>query len=76
MLGVNKATPIRSDTKVGLEFTGLTGIASVSLKLTQKNGTYTVSATFTPDTPGRYDILASAPYAGAENGSLKSETAS
>jgi phospholipid/cholesterol/gamma-HCH transport system substrate-binding protein len=32
MLQVNKATPIRSDTKVGLEFTGLTGIASVSLK--------------------------------------------
>src|ERR1700712_4554216 len=32
MLAVNKATPIRADTKVGLEFTGLTGIASVSLK--------------------------------------------
>jgi phospholipid/cholesterol/gamma-HCH transport system substrate-binding protein len=32
MLSVNKATPIRSDTRVGLEFTGLTGIASVSLK--------------------------------------------
>src|SRR5476649_187021 len=32
MLQVNKATPIRSDTRVGLEFTGLTGIASVSLK--------------------------------------------
>jgi phospholipid/cholesterol/gamma-HCH transport system substrate-binding protein len=31
-LQVNKATPIRSDTHVGLEFTGLTGIASVSLK--------------------------------------------
>jgi phospholipid/cholesterol/gamma-HCH transport system substrate-binding protein len=30
-LRVNKATPIRSDTHVGLEFTGLTGIASVSL---------------------------------------------
>jgi phospholipid/cholesterol/gamma-HCH transport system substrate-binding protein len=29
---VNKATPIRSDTYVGMEFTGLTGIASVSLK--------------------------------------------
>jgi phospholipid/cholesterol/gamma-HCH transport system substrate-binding protein len=29
---VNKATPIRSDTYVGLEFTGLTGIASVSLR--------------------------------------------
>jgi phospholipid/cholesterol/gamma-HCH transport system substrate-binding protein len=29
---VNKATPIRADTYVGLEFTGLTGIASVSLK--------------------------------------------
>jgi phospholipid/cholesterol/gamma-HCH transport system substrate-binding protein len=29
---VNKSTPIRSDTYVGLEFTGLTGIASVSLK--------------------------------------------
>ena len=29
---VNKATPIRTDTYVGLEFTGLTGIASVSLK--------------------------------------------
>jgi phospholipid/cholesterol/gamma-HCH transport system substrate-binding protein len=32
MLAVNKATPIRADTRVGLEFTGLTGIASVSLK--------------------------------------------
>ena len=32
MLAVNKATPIRSDTKVGLEFQGLTGVASVSLK--------------------------------------------
>jgi phospholipid/cholesterol/gamma-HCH transport system substrate-binding protein len=32
MLQVNKATPIRSDTRVGLEFAGLTGIASVSLK--------------------------------------------
>jgi phospholipid/cholesterol/gamma-HCH transport system substrate-binding protein len=31
-LQVNKATPIRSDTHVGLEYTGLTGIASVSLK--------------------------------------------
>jgi len=31
-LQVNKATPIRSDTHVGLEFTGLTGLASVSLK--------------------------------------------
>jgi len=29
---VNKATPIRADTYVGLEFTGLTGITSVSLK--------------------------------------------
>ena len=31
-LQVNKATPIRADTHVGLEFAGLTGIASVSLK--------------------------------------------
>lgn len=31
-LQVNKATPIRSDTRVGLEFAGLTGVASVSLK--------------------------------------------
>jgi phospholipid/cholesterol/gamma-HCH transport system substrate-binding protein len=29
---VNKATPIRADTYVGLDFAGLTGIASVSLK--------------------------------------------
>ena len=29
---VSKATPIRSDTYVGLEFTGLTGIASIPLK--------------------------------------------
>ena len=27
MLAVNKATPIRSDTRVGLEFAGLTGVA-------------------------------------------------
>jgi phospholipid/cholesterol/gamma-HCH transport system substrate-binding protein len=32
LLAVNKATPIRSDTRVGLEFAGLTGVASVSLK--------------------------------------------
>jgi phospholipid/cholesterol/gamma-HCH transport system substrate-binding protein len=32
LIVVNKATPIRSDTYVGLEFTGLTGIAAVSLK--------------------------------------------
>ncbi len=32
MLAVNKSTPIRSDTRVGLEFAGLTGVASVSLK--------------------------------------------
>jgi phospholipid/cholesterol/gamma-HCH transport system substrate-binding protein len=32
MLAVNKSTPIRSDTRVGLEFSGLTGVASVSLK--------------------------------------------
>jgi phospholipid/cholesterol/gamma-HCH transport system substrate-binding protein len=32
MLQVNKATPIRSDTRAGLEFAGLTGIASVSLR--------------------------------------------
>lgn len=31
-LAVNKTTPIRADTRVTLEFTGLTGIASVSLK--------------------------------------------
>jgi phospholipid/cholesterol/gamma-HCH transport system substrate-binding protein len=32
MLAVNKSTPIRSDTRVGLEFSGLTGVAAVSLK--------------------------------------------
>ena len=32
MLAINKSTPIRSDTHVGLEFSGLTGVASVSLK--------------------------------------------
>jgi phospholipid/cholesterol/gamma-HCH transport system substrate-binding protein len=32
MLVVNKSTPIRSDTAVSLEYAGLTGIASVSLK--------------------------------------------
>jgi len=32
MLAVNKSTPIRADTRVGLEFSGLTGVASVSLK--------------------------------------------
>jgi phospholipid/cholesterol/gamma-HCH transport system substrate-binding protein len=32
MLAVNKGTPIRKDTRVTLEFAGLTGIASVSLK--------------------------------------------
>jgi phospholipid/cholesterol/gamma-HCH transport system substrate-binding protein len=32
LLSVDKTTPIRSDTRVTLEFSGLTGIASVSLK--------------------------------------------
>ena len=32
MLAVNKSTPIRSDTRVGLEFAGLTGVAAVPLK--------------------------------------------
>jgi phospholipid/cholesterol/gamma-HCH transport system substrate-binding protein len=32
LLGVNKSTPIRSDTHVSLQFTGLTGVASISLK--------------------------------------------
>jgi phospholipid/cholesterol/gamma-HCH transport system substrate-binding protein len=32
MLAINKSTPIRSDTHVGLEFSGLTGVAAVSLK--------------------------------------------
>lgn len=32
MVAVNKTTPIREDTRVALEFAGLTGIASVSLK--------------------------------------------
>jgi phospholipid/cholesterol/gamma-HCH transport system substrate-binding protein len=32
LLAINKATPIRSDTRVGLEFAGLTGVAAVSLK--------------------------------------------
>jgi phospholipid/cholesterol/gamma-HCH transport system substrate-binding protein len=32
MLAVNKSTRIRSDTRVGLEFAGLTGVAAVSLK--------------------------------------------
>ena len=31
VLTVNKDTPVRSDTRVGLEYAGLTGIASVSL---------------------------------------------
>jgi phospholipid/cholesterol/gamma-HCH transport system substrate-binding protein len=32
LLSVEKATPVRQDTRVTLEFSGLTGIASVSLK--------------------------------------------
>jgi phospholipid/cholesterol/gamma-HCH transport system substrate-binding protein len=32
MLAVNQTTPIRTDTQVSLEYAGLTGIASVSLK--------------------------------------------
>lgn len=32
MLAINKSTPVREDTRVMLEFAGLTGIASVSLK--------------------------------------------
>ena len=46
ILAVSKTTPIRKDTRVSLQFAGLTGIASVSLKgvladapaLTSKNG--------------------------------------
>lgn len=32
ILAVNKTTPVRADTRVSLEYAGLTGIASVSLK--------------------------------------------
>ncbi len=32
VLSVNKSTPVRADTRVSLEYAGLTGIASVSLK--------------------------------------------
>lgn len=32
ILSVNKTTPVRADTRVSLEYAGLTGIASVSLK--------------------------------------------
>lgn len=32
LLAVDKATPVRSDTRVTLEFSGLTGIASVSMR--------------------------------------------
>ena len=45
LLAVNKATPIRSDTRVGLEFAGLTGVAAVSLK--------GVSANYAFDRTGR-----------------------
>jgi phospholipid/cholesterol/gamma-HCH transport system substrate-binding protein len=32
IVGVDKAVPVRADTRVGLDFQGLTGIASISLK--------------------------------------------
>jgi phospholipid/cholesterol/gamma-HCH transport system substrate-binding protein len=32
IVAINKATPVRADTRVSLEYAGLTGIASVSLK--------------------------------------------
>ena len=32
IVGIDKATPVRQDTKVGLEFQGLTGIAAIALK--------------------------------------------
>jgi phospholipid/cholesterol/gamma-HCH transport system substrate-binding protein len=32
IVGIDKSVPVRSDTKVSLEFQGLTGIASISLK--------------------------------------------
>jgi phospholipid/cholesterol/gamma-HCH transport system substrate-binding protein len=32
LIAVNKSTPVRADTRVGLDFQGVTGVASVSLK--------------------------------------------
>lgn len=63
-LAVNKKTPIREDTRVTLEFAGLTGIASVSLKgvlkssppLKGKNGQ---PPTLRADTGASQDLSAS-----------------
>jgi len=64
MLAVDKATPIRKDTRVTLEFAGLTGIASVSLKgvlasalpLASENGQ---PPTLKADTSASQDLSAS-----------------
>jgi phospholipid/cholesterol/gamma-HCH transport system substrate-binding protein len=64
VLSVNKGTPIREDTRVTLEFAGLTGIASVSLKgvlnasppLKGKNGQL---PTLSADTGATQDLSAS-----------------
>jgi phospholipid/cholesterol/gamma-HCH transport system substrate-binding protein len=63
-LAINKTTPVREDTRVTLEFAGLTGIASVSLKgalvssppLKGKNGEV---PTLRADTGASQDISAS-----------------
>jgi phospholipid/cholesterol/gamma-HCH transport system substrate-binding protein len=64
-IAVDAATPIRADTKASLEFQGLTGIASLSLKggsqgagaLVARNGEM---PTLVADTSGTQDVMQSA----------------
>lgn len=59
-VAVNKDTPIRADTRVGLEYAGLTGIASVSLTGNNAN------AAALPVTRGQLPTLKADPNAGGD----------
>jgi phospholipid/cholesterol/gamma-HCH transport system substrate-binding protein len=59
-IGIDHAVPIRSDTQVGLEFQGLTGIASLSLK----GGTFAKSPLVSID--GMAPLITADPNAGRD----------
>jgi phospholipid/cholesterol/gamma-HCH transport system substrate-binding protein len=59
-IGIDHAVPIRSDTQIGLEFQGLTGIASLSLK----GGTPTKPPLVSTD--GMPPLIMAAPNAGQD----------
>lgn len=68
IITINKDTPVRADTRVGLEYAGLTGIASVSLKGNNANAAKLVAKGGEPPT------LKADPNAGGDMSTAVRET--